>query len=90
MMAHVEEVEVVVAHTERATLRVGDVFLKVDGDPAHADVEVRAMAMAPIPTPAISLKRRSVRQKRVNQLRGYGGVIASCRATSLPSAWSAC
>jgi hypothetical protein len=26
----VEEVEVVVAHTERATLRVGDVF--IDGD----------------------------------------------------------
>lgn len=52
-MAGVEEVEVVVAHSQRATLRVGDVFLKVDGDPAHADVEVRAMAMAPIPTPAI-------------------------------------
>ncbi|MFE2448597.1 aminoglycoside phosphotransferase family protein, partial [Streptomyces sp. NPDC059426] len=25
-----DEVEVVVAHSERATLRVGDVFLKVD------------------------------------------------------------
>jgi aminoglycoside phosphotransferase (APT) family kinase protein len=48
-----EQVEVVVAHSQRATLRVGDVFLKIDGDPAHADVEVRAMAMAPIPTPAI-------------------------------------
>ena len=45
------EVEVVVAHSQRATLRVGDVFLKVDGDPAHADVEVRAMAMAPTPAP---------------------------------------
>jgi hypothetical protein len=30
MMADVEEVEVVVAHDERATLRVGDVFLKID------------------------------------------------------------
>ncbi|GGP65408.1 aminoglycoside phosphotransferase [Saccharothrix coeruleofusca] len=48
-----EEVEVVVAHSRRAALRVGDVFLKVDGDPAHADVEVRAMAMAPVPTPPI-------------------------------------
>ncbi|NUS13607.1 MAG: aminoglycoside phosphotransferase family protein, partial [Streptomyces sp.] len=27
-----DEVEVVVAHSERATLRVGDVFLKVDAD----------------------------------------------------------
>ncbi|WP_046770929.1 phosphotransferase family protein [Jiangella alkaliphila] len=45
-----DEVEVVVAHQERATLRVGDVFLKIDADPAHAEVEVEAMAMAPIPT----------------------------------------
>ncbi|MHA3704943.1 aminoglycoside phosphotransferase family protein, partial [Jatrophihabitans sp. YIM 134969] len=44
------EVEVVVAHPERATLRVGDVFLKVDADPERTDVEVQAMAMAPLPT----------------------------------------
>jgi hypothetical protein len=49
-MAAVEEVEVVVAHRERATLRVGDVFLKIDADQARADVEVKAMAMAPVPT----------------------------------------
>ncbi|MBL0886255.1 phosphotransferase family protein [Myceligenerans indicum] len=48
-----DQVEVVVAHSQRATLRVGDRFLKVDGDPAHAGVEVRAMTMAPVPTPAI-------------------------------------
>ena len=48
-----DEVEVVVAHTQRVTLRVGDIFLKIDGDPAHADIEVRAMAMAPVPTPVI-------------------------------------
>ncbi|MDQ2586646.1 aminoglycoside phosphotransferase [Saccharothrix yanglingensis] len=48
-----EEVEVVVAHRQRATLRVGEVFLKVDVDPAHADVGVRAMALAPVPTPAV-------------------------------------
>jgi hypothetical protein len=30
MMPDVEDVEVVVAHSERATLRVGEVFLKVD------------------------------------------------------------
>jgi hypothetical protein len=28
MMGGVEEIEVVVAHSERATLRVGDAFLK--------------------------------------------------------------
>jgi hypothetical protein len=49
MMADVEEVEVVVAHNERATLRVGDVFLKIDADQTRADVEVEAMAPVPIP-----------------------------------------
>src|SRR5215472_5276505 len=46
MMATVEEVEVVVAHHERATLRVGDVFLTIDADQARTDVEVEALAMA--------------------------------------------
>ncbi|MGO4363369.1 phosphotransferase family protein [Terrabacter sp. 2TAF16] len=48
-----DEVEVVVAHQERATLRVGDVFLKVDADPARTEVEVEAMTLAPVPTPAV-------------------------------------
>ena len=52
-MAGVQEVEVVVAHSERVTLRVGDVFLKVDADQARTDVEVQAMAMAPVPTPEV-------------------------------------
>lgn len=43
----------VVAHAQRVTLRVGDTFLKIDGDPDHADIEVRAMALAPVPTPEI-------------------------------------
>ena len=53
MMADVEEVKVVVAHDERATLRVGDVFLKIDSDQTRTDVEVEAMAMAPVPTPEV-------------------------------------
>jgi aminoglycoside phosphotransferase (APT) family kinase protein len=53
MMAGVEEVQVVVAHSERVTLRVGDVFLKIDGDQTRTDVEVEAMALAPIPTPEV-------------------------------------
>ncbi|GGS23269.1 aminoglycoside phosphotransferase [Streptomyces aureoverticillatus] len=48
-----DEVKVVVAHSERATLRVGDVFLKVDADQARIDVEVEAMALAPVPTPKV-------------------------------------
>ena len=38
------------AHSDRVTLRVGDVFLKVDADQARIDVEVEAMALAPVPT----------------------------------------
>ncbi len=56
----VEEVEVVVAHRERATLRVGDVFLKVDADQTRIDVEVEAIAMAPIPTPEVLWRKPPV------------------------------
>jgi aminoglycoside phosphotransferase (APT) family kinase protein len=56
----VNEVEVVVAHRERATLRVGDVFLKIDGDQARVDVEVAAMALVPVPTPEILWRRPPV------------------------------
>jgi len=55
-----DEVEIVVAHNERATVRVGDVFLKIDGDPTRIDVEVEAMAMAPIPTPKVLWRKPPV------------------------------
>ncbi len=60
IIADVEEVEVVVAHRERATLRVGDVFLKIDADQTRTDVEVEAMAMAPVPTPEILWRKPPV------------------------------
>ena len=47
IMADVEEVEVIVAHRERATLRVGDVFLKIDAYQARTDVEVVAEELGP-------------------------------------------
>ncbi len=52
-MGEVKAVEVIVAHHERATLRAGEVYLKIDVDQTHTDVEVAAMAAAPIPTPEI-------------------------------------
>lgn len=55
-----DEVEVVVAHSERATLRVGDVFLKVDADQARIDVEVEAMSMVPVPTPEVLWRKPPV------------------------------
>jgi phosphotransferase family enzyme len=59
-MADVEEVEVVVADHERATLRASDVFLKIDADQTHIDVEVEAMAMAPIPTAEVLWRKPPV------------------------------
>ena len=59
-MAAVDAVEVIVAHHECATLRVGDVFLKVDADQARTDVEVAAMALAPIPTPRVLWRKPPV------------------------------
>ena len=62
ILADVEavEVEVIVAHSERATLRVGDVFLKIDADQRRTEVEVEAMAMAPIPTPEVLWRKPPV------------------------------
>lgn len=48
-----EQVEVVLANNDRVTLRVGDVFLKVDADESRTAVEVEAMAIVPIPTAEI-------------------------------------
>ena len=59
-MTDVDEVEVVVAHHERATLRVGEVFLKIDADQANTDVEVEAMALAPVPTPEVLWRKPPV------------------------------
>src|ERR1700761_1734292 len=59
-MANVPDVEVIVAHNERATLRVGDVFVKIDADQTRTDVEVDAMALAPIPTPEVLWRRPPV------------------------------
>lgn len=56
----VHGVEVVVAHGERATVRVNDVFLKIDSDQARTDVEVAAMAMAPVPTPTVLWRKPPV------------------------------
>src|SRR4249919_1116245 len=76
-MAGVEEVEVVVAHQERATLRVGDVFLKIDADQTRTDVEVEAMALAPIPTPEV-LWRKPPALGRLGE-----------PSTASPAAWAA-
>ena len=87
MMATVEEVEVVVAHHERATLRVGDVFLKIDADQTRTDVEVEAMAMAPIPTPEVLWRKPPA--LALAALPGIALGHLGEPSTASPAAWAA-
>jgi aminoglycoside phosphotransferase (APT) family kinase protein len=86
-MAHVDKVAVVVAHDERATLRVGDVFLKIDSDQTRTEVEIEAMAVSPIPTPAILWRKPPV--LALAALPGTAlGRLGEPSAAS-PAAWAA-
>jgi aminoglycoside phosphotransferase len=86
-MADVEEVEVIVAHNERATLRVGDVFLKIDANQTRTDVEVEAMAMAPIPTPEVLWRKPPV--LALAALPGTALGRLGQPSPSSPAAWAA-
>ncbi len=82
-----DEVSVVVAHAERATLRVGDVFLKVDADQARIDAEVEAIALAPVPTPEVLWRKPHVLAIAAvpgTTLGRLGGP-----STGSPAAWTA-
>src|SRR3954452_23453655 len=81
------EVEVVVAHDERVTLRVGDVFLKIDGDQTRTDVEVEAMALAPIPTPDVLWRQPPV--LALAALRGTALGRLGEPSLASPAAWAA-
>src|SRR3984893_940028 len=87
MMADVDEVEVVVAHHERATLRVGDVFLKIDADQRNTDVEVEAMAMAPVPTSEVLWRKPPV--PALAALPGTALGRLGEPSTASPAAWAA-
>ncbi|MFB7251133.1 phosphotransferase family protein [Microbacterium sp. NPDC056234] len=82
-----DAVEVIVAHSQRATLRVGDVFLKVDGDRAHADIEMKAMALAPIPTPAIRWHEPPV--LAISAVPGRALGVLGEPSTASAAAWAA-
>jgi aminoglycoside phosphotransferase len=83
----VEEVEVVVAHSERATLRVGDVFLKIDADQTRTEVEVEAMAIAPIPTPQVLWRKPPVLALAALPGTALGRLGEPSKAS--PAAWAA-
>ena len=81
------DVEVVVAHSERATLRVGDVFLKIDSDQTRTDLEVAAMAMVPIPTPEILWRKPPVLALAALPGTALGSLYDPSTASS--AAWAA-
>jgi aminoglycoside phosphotransferase (APT) family kinase protein len=83
----VDEIEVVVAHNERATLRVGDVFLKIDADQTRTDVEVEAMAIAPIPTPEVLWRKPPVLALAAVPGKALGRLEEP--STASPAAWAA-
>nr|WP_223775180.1 aminoglycoside phosphotransferase family protein [Streptomyces sp. 135] len=80
-----DEVEVVVAHSERATLHVGDVFLKVDADQARIDAE--AMTLAPVPTPEVLWRKPSV--LAIAAVPGTALGSLGKPSTASPAAWVA-
>ncbi|MEV1072952.1 phosphotransferase family protein [Micromonospora parva] len=86
-MAGVPEVKVVVAHQERATLRIGDVFLKIDADSGRTDVEVEAMAIAPVPTPEVLWRQPPVLALAALPGTALGRLGEPSTATS--AAWTA-
>jgi aminoglycoside phosphotransferase len=86
-MTPMDRVEVVVAHSERATLRVGAVFLKIDADEDQADREVEAMAAAPIPTPTVLWRTPPV--LALAALPGAPLGRLGERSTASPAAWAA-
>ncbi|MFI7218041.1 phosphotransferase family protein [Micromonospora maritima] len=82
-----DQIEVVVAHTERATLRVGEVFLKIDTDRSRTDVEVEAMALVPLRTPEILWRRPPV--LALAALPGTALGRLGEPSTASPAAWAA-
>ncbi len=83
----VTEVSVIVAHSERATLRVGDTFLKVDANETNIDAEVEAMALAPIPTPAVLWRQPHVLAIAAVPGKALGRLGEP--STASPAAWAA-
>ncbi|MFD5728605.1 MULTISPECIES: phosphotransferase family protein [unclassified Streptomyces] len=82
-----DEVEVVVAHSERTTLRVGDMFLKVDADRARIAVEAEALALAPVPVPEVLWHKPSV--LALAAVRGTALGRLGEPSPASPAAWAA-
>lgn len=87
MVIGVDGIEVVVAHSERATLRVGGVYFKIDADPARVDAEVRAMSIVPVPTAEVLWRKGPV--LALAAVRGTALGRLGERSTASSGAWAA-
>ena len=83
-MALTRSVEVVLANNDRVTLRVGELFLKVDADQDRADREVLAMELAPVRTARVLW-----RSPPVIALAALSGTPLGSLAAPSPAAWAA-
>ena len=82
-----EHVEVVLANNDRVTVRVGDLFLKIDADQMRTDIEVEAMAMAPVATPEVLWRNPPVLALAAVPGRALGSLGEP--STSSPAEWAA-
>jgi aminoglycoside phosphotransferase (APT) family kinase protein len=82
----VNQIEVVLANNDRVTLRVGNVFLKIDADQARTDVEVEAMALAPVPTPEVLWRNPPV--LALATVPGRALAVLGEPSTASPAAWA--
>jgi hypothetical protein len=86
-IAYVEQAEVVLANSDRVTVRVGQVFLKIDADQARTKLEVEAMTIEPVPTPEILWRKPPVLALAAIPGKQLGRLEQP--STASPVAWAA-
>jgi Phosphotransferase enzyme family len=82
-----QRVDLILSNNDRVTLRVGDVFLKIDADQRRTDVEVEAMSLAPVPTAAVLWRQPPVLALAAVPGKPLGRLGEPSAAT--PAAWAA-
>lgn len=81
------DVEVALANNDRVTVRVGDIFLKIDSDQTRTDIEVEAIEAAPVPTAQILWRQPPV--LALARLRGKPLGPLGEPSDASPAAWAA-
>lgn len=81
------EVEIALANNDRVTVRVGEIFLKIDSDQRRTDAEVEAIKAAPVPTPQILWRKPPV--LALAALNGQPLGRLGEPSTASPAAWAA-